>query len=295
MSDSPSHALAGLLRGEAPADCVVDMIGVQRAPLGLATAGVVTLSRPAQHNALDLAGWRRLAAVLAELAEDPTLRVVVVRGAGDRAFGAGADISEFPAKRLGADPGRRYSDAIATALRAVQTIPVPVIAMVNGLAVGGGCELAAACDVRIASDGSRFGIPIGRLGVTLGLTETRAVAGVIGAANLKYLIYSGRLVDSAQAAAWGLVQQVVPRDELPDSASALAWSIASSAEVTVRATKQVTDLAIADPSATDAHPLLQRLHLEAYDGTDLREGVEAFLAGRNPQFAPERSVAHGCA
>ena len=98
----------------------------------------------------------------------PDLRVVIVRGAGDRAFGAGADISEFPEQRLDVEAALCYNASIAAAISAVQSIPVPVVAMIGGLAVGGGCELAAACDVRIASSDSRFGIPIGRLGVTLG-------------------------------------------------------------------------------------------------------------------------------
>jgi enoyl-CoA hydratase len=287
-----TQPLVELLADEPPAECVVDMIGLQTVELGGATVAVVTLCRPAQLNALNLAGWRRLGRLFTDLADLASLRCVVVRGAGPRAFGAGADIAEFPDRRLGAEAARDYNAAIGAALTSVQQLPVPVVAMVGGLAVGGGCELAAACDVRIASDDSRFGIPIGKLGVTLGLTETRAVAGVIGAANLKYLVYSGRLVDAPQAAGWGLVQQVVPRADLVGTTAALAWSVLSSAEVTVRATKQVVALA-ADPSATDDHPLLQELHVQAYDGADLREGVEAFLNGRAPMFTRERSVAHG--
>ena len=294
MSTCPAgaEALVTVLRDEVPAACVEDMIGLQTVPLGGCSAAVVTLSRPAQHNALNLAGWHRIAEVFAQIASDPSVRAVVVRGAGDRAFGAGADISEFPANRLGADAARSYNAAIASALQAVQSLPVPVIAMIGGLAVGGGCELATACDVRLASEDSRFGIPIGKLGVTLGLTETRAVTGVIGAANLKYLVFSGRRVDASLAFGWGLVQQVVPREALAESTATLVWSILTSSEVTMRATKLVTALA-ADPSTDDRHALLDSLHDEAYAGADLREGVDAFLASRTPHFNPERSAAHG--
>lgn len=235
--------LLAVLEAEPSADTVEDMIAVQPLVLGNKTSVVVTLARPAQHNALTLAGWQRLGAVFTDLRDDPAVRVVIVKGAGGRAFGAGADISEFPAKRLGTAAADRYNAAIAGALQAIQSAPFPVIAMIEGLAVGGGCELATACDIRLASSGSRFGIPIGRLGVTLGLTETRAVAGLIGAANLKYLVYSGALATADQALAWGLVQKVVDTGELSAETARLAWNIVESSEVTVRATKQVTALA----------------------------------------------------
>jgi enoyl-CoA hydratase len=217
---------------------------------------------------------------------------VVVRGAGSRAFSAGADISEFPAERLTSQDADSYNAAIATALRAVQALPVPVIAMVDGLAVGGGCELAAACDLRIASTRSRFGIPIGRLGVTLGLTETRAVIGALGRANLMYFVASGRLVDAHQAAAFGFVQQVVDPDVLHEEVGALVVAIAASSEVTIRAAKVTAALSL-DPTVTDDHATLRELHEQAYGGADLKEGVAAFLAGRAPAFTTERTSRHG--
>lgn len=284
--------LLAVLEAEPSADTVEDMIAVQTLALGNKTAVVVTLTRPAQHNALTLAGWQRLGAVFTDLRDDPAVRVVIVRGAGGRAFGAGADISEFPAKRLGAAAADRYNAAIAVALQVIQSVPFPVIAMIEGLAVGGGCELATACDIRLASSGSRFGIPIGRLGVTLGLTETRAVVGLIGAANLKYLVYSGALATAEQALAWGLVQKVVEAGELSAETARLAWNIVESSEVTVRATKQITALA-ADPAVTDGHELIRELHAQAYEGNDLREGVDAFLMGRTPKFTDGRIPAHG--
>ncbi|MGM7778708.1 enoyl-CoA hydratase/isomerase family protein [Arthrobacter sp. KNU-44] len=284
--------LLAVLEAEPSADTVEDMIALQALALGNKTAVVVTLTRPAQHNALTLAGWQRLGAVFTDLRDDPAVRVVIVKGAGGRAFGAGADISEFPAQRLGTAAADRYNAAIAVALQAIQSVPFPVIAMIDGLAVGGGCELATACDVRLASNGSLFGIPIGRLGVTLGLTETRAVAGLIGAANLKYLVYSGALATADQALAWGLVQKVVETGELSAETARLAWNIVESSEVTMRATKQVTALA-ADPAVTDGHELIRELHAQAYEGNDLREGIDAFLTGRTPNFTDGRIPAHG--
>lgn len=289
---APVQALVDVLTAHPPPEAVRDMIGVQTMACGEARAAVVTLTRPAQHNALTLAGWTRIATVFGELGDDRAIRVAVVRGAGGRAFGAGADISEFPTRRLGAQAAHGYNEAVAAALRAIQSASFPVIAMIAGLAVGGGCELATACDLRIAGTDARFGIPIGRLGVTLGLTETRAVAGLIGAANLKYLVYSGTVVNASQALAWGLVQEVVEPGELIYRTAALAGNITASSEVTIRATKQVTALA-GDPTTTDDNELIRQLHCEAYGGDDLREGVSAFLDGRTPRFSPGRDTSHG--
>lgn len=296
MGEMTSHSgLSALLEGATPGECIEGMIGLEMAGLGPGrAAAVVTLSRPAQHNALSLAGWLRLREVFSNLAGERTLRAVVIRGAGDRAFSAGADISEFPDKRLTPEDADTYNTAIAAALRAVQDLPVPVIAMVDGLAVGGGCELAAACDIRIASRESRFGIPIGRLGVTLGLTETRAVAAAMGRANLMYLVASGRLLDAAQAASAGFVQRVVDRDSLRAEVLSLVENIAASSEVTIRATK-VTAALSTDPATGDDHPALRAFHEQAYGGPDLKEGVAAFLAGRPPEFTAERTVGHGSA
>lgn len=287
--------LGDVLNRQTPDERVREMIGLELVDVGMnRTAAVVTLSRPNQHNALNLAGWTRLAEVFTDLADHASLRAVVVRGAGDRAFSAGADISEFPALRLTPANADFYNAAIAAALHAVQNLPVPVIAMVDGLAVGGGCELAAACDIRIASARSRFGIPIGRLGVTLGLTEMRAVAGALGRANLMYLVASGKLIDAGQAASAGFVQQVVPRESLHEEVRSLVANIAASSEVTIRATK-ITAALSADPVVTDADSTLRALHEQAYGGADLKEGVAAFLAGRSPQFTTERISSHGSA
>jgi enoyl-CoA hydratase len=281
--------LATVLDGDTPQENLRGMIGLEVVDLGSRrTAAVVTLSRPAQHNALNLDGWTRLGEVFTDLAADPTVRAVVVRGAGARAFSAGADISEFPANRLTPQDADSYNAAIAHALNAVQALPAPVIAMVSGLAVGGGCELAAACDIRLAANNARFGVPIGRLGVILGLTETRAVTGALGRANLMYLVASGRLIDAQQASAMGFVQSVVERESLHQEVCSLVANIAASSETTIRATKVIAALG-SDPSVADDHPTLRSFHDQAYGGPDLKEGVAAFLVGRDPQFTAERT------
>ncbi|EFD75078.1 enoyl-CoA hydratase echA18 [Mycobacterium tuberculosis GM 1503] len=151
---------------------------------------------------LNLASWRRLKRLLDDLAGESGLRAVVLRGAGDKAFAAGADIKEFPNTRMSAADAAEYNESLAVCLRALTTMPIPVIAAVRGLAVGGGCELATACDVCIATDDARFGIPLGKLGVTTGFTEADTVARLIGPAALKYLLFSGELIGIEEAARW---------------------------------------------------------------------------------------------
>lgn len=243
----------------------------------------VTLSRPERLNALALATWARIRDVFSALEAAPDVRVVLVRGSGDKAFAAGADISEFPQLRLSAAAARGYNQTLADALQAIAALSLPVIAVVHGLAIGGGCELAAACDVRIASTDARLGIPIGRLGVILGDVESRAVARLIGPARLKELLFSGRLVDAEEALAIGLVDRVVEPAELEDAVSALVRSIVRSAPTTMRAAKLVTDMYDRPLDEADARTLA-KLEQAAYDGPNLKEGVAAFLEKRRPEF-----------
>ena len=279
--------LESLLRDDPASERVTDRVACELA----GDVAVVTLARPEAHNALSLAAWRRLARVFADLAATAALRAVVVRGAGPRAFGAGADIAEFPAVRTTAAAALDYNEAVAAALRVIGATPVPVIAMVRGLAVGGGCELAAACDVRIAAADARFGVPIGRLGVTLGHAEADALARLIGPAGLKYLLFSGRLLSADEALRLGLVQRVVPPTDLVTETADLVEAIRSASAVTMRAAKAVADMCGRPLDARDTERLT-RLTVEAYDGDDLKEGVAAFLAGRPPVFAGERSDGH---
>jgi enoyl-CoA hydratase len=244
---------------------------------------VITLSRPEVLNALGLESWDRLSELFGELGSDTTLRAVVLRGAGERAFSAGADITEFPERRLTAATAFEYNRSIARALDLVMACPAPVVAMVGGLAVGGGCELAAACDVRVCSNDSRFGVPIGRLGVTLGLSETRALVRLIGPGRLKELVFSGRLVGAKEALAIGLVERVVSRQRLPAETRELVSTIVDSSPATMRAAKLVTETWGRPLTPIDVEVLTQAT-IDAYDGADLKEGVAAFLERRSPCF-----------
>jgi enoyl-CoA hydratase len=268
-----------LLESYPPAHEVIDRVALQRRH-GVA---VVTLSHAAAMNALTLASWERLKVVFDELASEKALRAVVLRGAGDRAFAAGADIKEFPRTRMTAARAAHYNDCISSALRALASIPVPVIAAVRGLAVGGGCELSAACDVRIASDDARFGIPIGKLGVILGYTEAHMAARLIGPAALKYLLFSGELISARGALHLGLVQKIVHSGDLATETARLVTQVCRQSATTMRAAKLVVDM-VGRALTADDTDLLTRLSAEAYEGQDLREGVAAFIQRREPSF-----------
>lgn len=273
------------LRREPAPDEMRDHVALHHPVAGVA---VVTLWRPEKHNAFSLATWHRITEIFQGLMDsNPDLRVIVLRGAA--AFGAGADIEEFPEKRMTATDAATYNEAVAAALTAVQEVSVPVIAMVRGLAVGGGCELAAACDVRVASSDARLGIPIGRLGVTLGYTEARALVRLVGASQLKRMLFEGQLLDAQEAVRIGLVELVVDDENLEVRTSDMVTTILQSAPVTIRAAKAVADMCARPLTAKDTEQLI-RFTVEAYPGADLREGVEAFLARRRPQFGQSRGV-----
>ena len=272
-------ALRQLLDTDPPAADVIDRVALQQR----GNVAVVTLSHPQAHNALALASWQRLKAIFDALAGDSNLRAVVIRGAGSKAFAAGADIKEFPRTRMTAADATHYNEFVAQTLRAVAAIPVPVIASIRGLAVGGGCELSTACDVRIASADARFGIPIGKLGVILGYTEASAAARLIGSAGLKYLLFSGELIYAEDAQRLGLVQKIVPTSELAAATARFVAQIYQQSAVTMRASKLVADMHGRALTAADTE-LLSRLSIEAYEGEDLKEGVAAFEQGRRPVF-----------
>jgi len=253
-------------------------------PLSHAVKGIVytvVIDNPAKLNALDRDTWGELGRVMTALSANQALRCVVVRGAGDKAFSAGADISEFPATRANAAQARAYGAVVAEALKAVQDCAHPTIAMINGACTGGGVEIACSCDIRIAGASARFGVPISRLGHAFAYAEMAPVLAVLGRALVLELLLEGRIMDSAEAARRGLVSRVVADGELEAEVMATAARIAEGAPLANRATKRfVRRLA-------EARPLSPDEVAEAYalcDSADYAEGLAAFLAKRKPKF-----------
>ena len=197
-------------------------------------AAVMTVSRPEALNALNSATLDELAAAAAKVAADEDIRVLVVTGEG-KAFVAGADIGEM--KSLNAEEGRAFGLKGQAALTAIEELPIPVIAAVNGFALGGGCELSLCADIRIASEKARFGQPEVGLGITPGFGGTQRLPRVIGLSRAMELILTGRMIKADEALKLGLVDKVVPPEALMDEALAIANAIAANAPVAVRNSK----------------------------------------------------------
>ena len=243
----------------------------------------VTLNRPAVLNALNLQMLEELGATLAELDADDALRAVIITGAGGKAFAAGADISE-----LNAIPSARAAEAQARRGQAltvaIERMRVPVIAAVNGFALGGGCEIAIACDFRIASENAKFGQPEVNLGILPGYGGTQRLTRLVGAGWAMYLCVTGEMIGADEALRIGLVQRVTPADGLLVEAQRIAALIAAKAPLAVdHAKRAVVDgaaLTLADGLALEA------LRFGAAVMTaDFREGSSAFLEKRKPAFS----------
>ena len=242
----------------------------------------VTLNRPNVLNALNLRMLDELGETFAQLGADPSLRAVIVTGAGQKAFAAGADIGE-----LNALPGAHAGEAQArkgqALTRTIERLRVPVIAAVNGFALGGGCELAMACDIRVASENARFGQPEVNLGLLPGYGGTQRAPRLVGEGMAMYLCLTGEMLDAQEALRVGLVQKVVPLDGLLPEAQRIAELIAAKAPLAITATKR----AIVDGASMtleDGLALEALLFGQVVTTTDFVEGSRAFLDKRKPAF-----------
>ncbi|MBD5605519.1 MAG: enoyl-CoA hydratase/isomerase family protein [Candidatus Eremiobacteraeota bacterium] len=242
----------------------------------------VTLNRPKVLNALNIAMVRELGSAFAALEADAAVRAVIVTGSGDKAFGAGADIGELGALPNSIDAIALVHNGQGLTLQ-LERMRTPVIAAVNGFALGGGCELAMGCDIRIASAKARFGQPEETLGLLPGYGGTQRTARLLGRGMAMYLCLSGELIDANEALRVGLVERVVPHDDLMTEVKKLAATIASRAPLAVAATKRAIDDG-AELSVAAALEL-EALHFGSLVGTnDFREGTKAFLEKRPAAF-----------
>jgi len=253
-------------------------------PIYVTTDGsiaTVVLNRPEKLNAMSVAMNRRLGEIMEACDRDRDLRCVVVRGAGGRAFSVGADIAEFEATRSSAAKAREYARLGNPAFRAVRACRHPVIALIQGLCVGGGFGLAGVCDLRICGESSRFGVPIKRLGLVESHEELEAVVRMIGAASLLEVLLTGDLLDAQTALRIGFVNRVVPDDRVEGEAYAVAGKIADGAPLAARWHKRfVYDLVERRP-LTDAD---RDVAYECFDTEDFQIGYRAFLAKTTPRF-----------
>ncbi|PWC42624.1 enoyl-CoA hydratase/isomerase family protein [Azospirillum sp. TSO22-1] len=244
----------------------------------------VTFNRPQARNALTFAMYERLAAICAEVDAAPDIRAMLLTGAGDKAFAAGTDIAQFRAFQTPED-ALAYEARIDRVLGALERCRVPTIAAIAGACTGGGAGIAAVCDLRIGAANARFGFPIARtLGNCLSMANVARLSALIGPARVKDLIFTARLVEAEEAKAIGLLGEVVadPADLMP-RAKELARTVAGHAPLTLRATKEALRRLQAGGGAGDGEDLI----VMCYTSRDFREGMEAFLAKRPPQWRGE--------
>jgi enoyl-CoA hydratase/carnithine racemase len=235
--------------------------------------GTITIDRPGKRNAMTETMWREVPRLLDELAADPAVRVVVITGAGGN-FCAGADISELTGR-----PDRGYPSTIAE--EALAAFPKPTLAAIEGFCVGGGCQLAGACDLRFAAEDARFGITPAKLGLVYPASATARLVRLVGPSAAKYLLYSADLVDAAHALRIGFLNEVLPGDGLQTRVTEFAATLASRSLLTQWATKEIVD-GLAAGESVDAKTSAW-LKKTVEDG-DAGEGVAAFLERRPPRF-----------
>lgn len=242
--------------------------------------GTMVFDHPARRNAMTMDMWLAVPDICAELEADDDIHTVVVRGAGETAFVAGADISQFGNRRPG---GGGYDRATGAAFSAIESLPKPVIALIHGFCIGGGLALAAAADIRYAADDAQFGLPPARLGIGYSAAGTGKLVDLLGPAVTKEIIYTANWYDAETALRWGLINNIVAKAELDDYVAEQAAVIAGRAPLSQRAAK----LAIADHlrSPDDRRPDEVRAAIDACaTSEDYAEGVRAFMEKRKPTF-----------
>ena len=242
----------------------------------------VVLNRPETLNALSESSWRELGRRMRELSLEPDLRCVILRGAGSKAFGAGADITEFPQVRSDAAQGRVYGELIHSTMQAIGECIHPTIAMINGACIGGGLEVALMCDLRICGESSRFGIPINRLGLTMGYGELSGLLSVVGPAVALEILLEGRIFGAQEAREKGLVQRVVADESVEIEALASAERIAAGAPLVARWHKRFIRR-LCPPQQLSADDWSEGF--ACFDTADYREGLRAFLNKQVPRFS----------
>jgi enoyl-CoA hydratase len=245
--------------------------------------GWITFNRPERHNAISIEMWRDLPGIVEAFDADPEVRVIVVTGAGGRAFIAGADISQFERNRATPEDVARTTEIGNRGRECIGKAVKPTIAMIQGYCLGGGMAVALSCDLRIASDDSRFGVPAAKLGNGYGYAGAKAIFDRIGSAYGKEMLFTGRQFDAADALRMGLVNRVVPAAELESTVKGYTDDIARNAPLTVAACKLAFNAAERDPSERDL-ATLQAAVDKCLASEDIKEGRRAFMEKRKPVF-----------
>ena len=245
--------------------------------------GYVIFNNPERRNAVSLEMWARTTEILAEFARDDEVRVVVLTGAGDKAFVAGADVSRFESERASLETQKVYNQTVEGANASIYEFPKPSIAMIRGYCIGGGLGLAVCCDLRICSDNARFAIPAAKLGLGYGYSGVKRLTDVVGPAFAKEIFFTARQFDAEEARMMGIVNRVVPDAALEDYVKNYADTIATNAPLTVKTAKYIVNEAMKDESKRDL-ARCRELVEQCFASNDYTEGRRAFMEKRKPAF-----------
>ncbi|MEO7152579.1 MAG: enoyl-CoA hydratase [Burkholderiaceae bacterium] len=245
--------------------------------------GWMTFNNPERHNAISLEMWEAALEIMAAFRADPSVRVMVVSGAGGKSFASGADISKFKDERQEAQAVAHYQSITQQAYQAILDMPIPTIAMVRGYCIGGGTAVAVCCDLRICTENAKFGIPAARLGLGYGFNRAKPLVDLVGPAFAKEMFFTGRHFDAREAERMGLVNRVVANDALETAVDELTRNIAENAPLTVRCAKTVVGEVLKDGQDRDL-AAADRAVQACFNSSDYKEGALAFMEKRKPRF-----------
>ncbi len=245
--------------------------------------GYLIFNNPERHNAVSLDMWQAAEAVLADFAADQAIRVVVLTGAGGKAFVSGADISKFESERSTKEAIDRYNVTVDRANSAIFEFPKPTIAMIRGYCIGGGVGLALCCDLRICADNSKFGVPAAKLGLGYGYKGVKRLVDVVGPSFAKEIFFTARQFTAVEALQMGLVNRVLPEAELEKYVKDYAEIISGNASMTVNSVKYIVGQALKPESERNLERCAE-LVAECFASNDYKEGRKAFMEKRKPVF-----------
>ena len=245
--------------------------------------GWITFNNPARRNAVSMAMWEALSDIVRDFANDDAIRVIVLKGAGDKAFISGADISEFEEKRSSPETTKIYNQASGKANENLKHVGKPTIAMIRGYCIGGGVSVAMSCDLRIASDNAKFGVPAAKLGLGYEFDGVKKLVDVVGPSFVKEIFFTARQFTAQEALTMGLVNRMLPDAELEAYVRDTASSIAANAPLTVASIKTIVDEVVKDESARDMARCREVVD-RCFASEDYVEGRTAFMQKRKAIF-----------
>ena len=247
------------------------------------TVGWMIFNNPARHNALSIDMWKGMGTIMSAFQEDPSVRVVVMKGAGEKAFVSGADISEFAKHRSSAEAEKEYDRISAESQATLKNFDKPLIAMINGYCIGGGLGVALSADIRICSDNSVFSIPAARLGLGYGFEGMKILSDLVGPSSAKDIMFTARKLQAEEAANIGLVNMVAKSNELEKTVQHYVEKISENAPLTIAAAKSAVNESLKDPKKRDLQGLENKIRA-IFDSEDYKEGRTAFMEKRRPIF-----------